>query len=271
MKKEKVKALRDDLIEKTGIDFEKYRSDELSDRIGSIITFPIYFWGTTLKPVIIYLLIVLALSIMFFWHGNSVMIAAFSLIIGIMLGSFDGVLQGLINFLKRLEEDISGILNLCLEIARNVLVDIRNATSNRIQNLPKVSEIISGVILIVIVPTLNRIIRDKIPLVGGPIVGLIDLILDKLTAIVPTISDNISEAKIVDKIEAKKEKMSGEIEQKSSEYFEVSSSIIDKVSQTSDSTIKTVLNKVALPFRYVLRIGYAITLIVYLLLCRAVF
>ena len=100
MKEAKVKALRESLIEKTGIDFERYKSDELSDRIGGIITFPIYFWGTILKPLIVYLLIALALSIILFWFGDSVIIAILSLIIGIILCLFDGVLQGLVNFMK---------------------------------------------------------------------------------------------------------------------------------------------------------------------------
>jgi len=271
MKKEKVKALRESLIEKTGIDFETYKSDELSDRIGGIITFPIYFWGTILKPLIIYLLIVLALSIILFWFGDSVIIAILSLIIGIILCLFDGVLQGLVNFMKRLEEDISGILNLCFEITRSVLGDIQNAASKRTKELPKISEIISGVILIVIVPTLNRIIRDKIPFMGGPLVGLIDLILDKLTAKMPDIADNISESNIVKKIEDKKEKVSGVMDGKLSKYYEVSASIVDKVAETSDNTVKIVFNRVVLPFRILLKIGYVITIIVYFVLCRAAF
>lgn len=166
MKAEKIKALRRTLIDKTGIDFEVYRSDELAERLVGLIEFPIYFVITIAKPLMGYLLFTLGLAVILYWFGDSAFMVILLLLVGIIFSLFDGVFQGLVNFLEKLEKDISRILNLSLEIVRSVLGDIQHTSSKQIKEMPKISEIISGVILIVVVPSLNNVIKDKIPLFG---------------------------------------------------------------------------------------------------------
>ena len=257
---EKVKALRDSLIEKTGIDFEIYRnySDGISNKIVGLINFPNYFLRTMLKSIIISFVAYVVFAIVLFQWGNSALMAILFLIIGLIPLSFVGSIQGLVNFLKRLKEDLSGILKLSLEMIHSVLDDIRR-TSEGILEMPKTSEIISGVILIVIVPSLNQIIRKRILFVGGFVVKLIDFVLDKMTVALVKSADDISQSDTVQKLDDNQEKLTDEVEAKIAKYHETSLNILEKVTESSDSIMQEVFGKVMQPFRKLLIIGYVIT------------
>ena len=64
MKQEKIQGINDELLRKTGVDFSRYRNQELTDTIANALTFPLYFARSILRPVGLFLLLtVIAIAI----------------------------------------------------------------------------------------------------------------------------------------------------------------------------------------------------------------
>jgi hypothetical protein len=176
MKSPKIEFLSQQLEKQTGINFQKYANPELIEQITNIVTFPVYAVKNLKQPIKITYLILLILAVFFIVKGNT-FFGIVLIILGIPIGFFNGVWWGLVNLIKLLKNDMMNIIDLMLNLTETVMADFRTLKSTDVANkfkIPKTSEIINGIIFIVILPVISKIIRNKMPFLGTTISSTIN-------------------------------------------------------------------------------------------------
>ena len=120
---------------------------------------------------------------------------------------FDGVFKGLINFANRIKEDVSEILKLVVDIILTMIDDMNKIAVDKIDKMPSLSEMFSGISFIIVIPTANNIIRKKIPFIGGLISSIFNIFIEKLTDKVADILNIITNSKKIEKVERTQNQM----------------------------------------------------------------
>jgi hypothetical protein len=163
--------LRQSLLQSTGIDFEKYKTTELANSLGSLLDFPskvgIY---TTLMPLA--------------WAGvgltGAFLIGKFvSVLVGVSLGvlaisvlPITGFVVGAWLLSAKVTDDVEELFGASLKLLAQVGKDLPAAGANinpaLLQKL-SIGQILQGINSIVLLPLILDTIQNKIPLVGGRI------------------------------------------------------------------------------------------------------
>lgn len=166
MKAEKVQAINDELRRKTGVDFSRYRNQELTDTVANALTFPLYFVRSLTRPVGL----LLAATIIAIGLADSGLFKAFLGFPGLLLAIANGVSLGLVLFVHRIRNDMGQVFSLSAELSMQVFNDI-GAAQARLkhgpESFPGLLEIFQGVNAIIILPAVIRVLDRKIPLLGG--------------------------------------------------------------------------------------------------------
>ncbi|PIE86078.1 MAG: hypothetical protein CSA05_02365 [Bacteroidia bacterium] len=168
MKKEQLKKKYNALFNKMGINLEEYNQPELFEKIADLLVFPAYAIKIVSQPIKYLFLIALIAIIVSFYSGNAVF--GFVLIfLGIPLTIVNGFFWGQVVFVNKISDDINRILDFSLQLTRTTMEDMREIkgkiTDESLQ-LPKFSVITKGLLLTVLLPNLETIVRKKIPFLG---------------------------------------------------------------------------------------------------------
>ncbi len=166
MKPAAIQKLNEQLLEKTGVDFSRYRNDELSDTLANAISFPLFFVRSLTRPVGL-LLILTALAA---WFAESGYFKSFLVFPGLLLAIVNGVLLGLVLFIRRIRDDMTRIFTISSDLCVQALRDIstaRRKLSGKPGGFPGLAEIFHGMNAVVILPMVVQILRRKIPFAGG--------------------------------------------------------------------------------------------------------
>ena len=162
-------ALEQRMVETIGLELDIFRlqSENLAEKIINLISFQHYFVSTVAKSLLLGFLGFIAFCVSLFTFGESLLAAIIFSIFGLIPFTFLGSIQGLVNFLNRLQNDITAILTLSLEMVESILSELQQKASNVTSNPPAVSQIISDLILFGIIPATGQIIRKRIPVLSG--------------------------------------------------------------------------------------------------------
>lgn len=238
--------LSEQFRKKTGIDLIQYRNEELVSTLADLLIFPKYAISKIAAPVLwTFAGLWIACLILMNFDGSS----AFSLLVlGSILALPNGILLGILNFLDSLSADMSKILFLSLQTAKNILTDLNNLQSKIKEGefeLPKLSELIKGVIYVVILPSLSKVIQKKFPLIGNFVANLMERIVESLHK--KTIeSIEKQEKELAEKIEAKTENYVGILDK----FCQKSIQKIDFVEEQSSNLVKKSIQMVSMPIRW---------------------
>jgi hypothetical protein len=199
MKQEKVQKISTDLLWKTGVDFSRYRNEELFDTISNAVTFPLYFARTIGRSVGFLIAVTIAAALL----TGSGWFKTFLVFPGLILALINGILLGLVVFIRRVRNDMNRLFEISSDLSIQVVKDISVAKSKLTgasRNLPSLFEIFHGVNAVIILPMLIRIMDRKIPLLGGLMARITErffnVVNDRLTAGIKSKSDDIRQFEI---------------------------------------------------------------------------
>ena len=165
MKEERIRQLNEELKNKTGVDFSTYRNEELTETVSNALTFPLYFGRCISQPV----LALLGLNLLLIIVVDSGYMKTFMGFPGFPLALVNGILLGLVLFIRRVRADMGKVFNISADLSLQAVKDIAAARS-RVQQggkFPSLLEIFQGMNAIVVLPVVMRIVEKKVPFLGG--------------------------------------------------------------------------------------------------------
>jgi hypothetical protein len=166
MHAERIKQINQDLLRRTGVDFSRYRSQELIDTVANTVTFPLFFARSVSRPVGVLLLAVCLAIILV----DSDFFEAYLALVGLPLAVVNGILLGLVLFVRRIRSDMSRVFEISAELTEQVMHDIgaaRGRLSGGTADFPSLLEIFHGVNTVVVLPIVVRTLDRRLPLLGG--------------------------------------------------------------------------------------------------------
>jgi len=154
-----------DLKTRTGIDFSRYRNPELSEAVANAVTFPLYLGRSLSRPVGALLL----LALLAFVLSDSAFFRTLLAFPGILLVIANGVLLGLVLFVRRIGSDLKTVFDISTDLCVQALRDIGTARSHAAARggFPGALEIFQGLNAIVILPIVIETLDRKVPYLGG--------------------------------------------------------------------------------------------------------
>jgi len=176
--RKKIEKINTEVIKKTGVDFEKYRLPEVIDTITETTDFisnPLSTVSILIRAMIKVFAVIIVLFVVFYqvsdvsWWGGLIL-----LVIGVIEFPIVGFSLGLISVVKRLTDNIVDVLVLSLDLVKEVIYDASNLKT--MDKLP-VSDLLKGVLFIVLLPIIKQIITEKVGILGKPILWLVERIL----------------------------------------------------------------------------------------------
>lgn len=166
MKPERIKQVNDELLRRTGVDFSRYRNQELIDTVANALTFPLYLARSISRPVGAFLLAVLLVIL----AVKSNYYETFLALVGFPLALVNGVLLGLVLFVRRIRNDMTTVFEISAQTTLQVMTDIgvaRSKLDDQGSSFPSLLEIFQGVNAIIVLPVVTRILDRRLPLLGG--------------------------------------------------------------------------------------------------------
>jgi hypothetical protein len=166
MKPESIQKINQSLLQQTSIDFSRYRNQELLETIANAATFPLFFARSISRPIV--LLIILTLLAV--WISDSAYFKSFLVFPGLVLAVINGILLGLVIFIRRIRNDMTSVFAISSDLCVQVLKDIsaaRMKLSGDSAGFPSLREIFHGVNAVVVLPMLIQTLEQKIPFLGG--------------------------------------------------------------------------------------------------------
>lgn len=161
----RIEAINADLLERTGIDFSRYRNPELTEAVGSAMTFPLYLGKALTRPVGLMLLLLLIAFVL----AQGAFLKTLLVFPGLLLTIAIGVLLGLVLFVKRVRADMKNVFdissNLCVQALRDI--DTSRARLAGGGRLPGALEIFQGLNAIVVLPMVIDTLKRRVPFAGG--------------------------------------------------------------------------------------------------------
>lgn len=165
MSESSAERIRADLQQRTGVDFSRYSNPELTEAIGNAVTFPLFLGRCLLRPVVALLL----LTLLAFIVTGSAILKTFLVFPGLLLAIVNGVLLGLVVFVRRIGNDMKKVFEISTDLSVQALKDVGNARAQlgRTGKFPGTLEIFQGVNTIVILPVVINTLEKRIPFLGG--------------------------------------------------------------------------------------------------------
>lgn len=196
MKQQAIDSLNREMMAKTGIDFKRYQNQELIVTLRELVAFPVYALQTMYRPPVVIASIMIGVSV-FFFLVDRILLSSLFLPVSLLFAVIIGVLLGLILLIYRLTGDTENILNTVLEISQTVLNDLKTVhgkLADKTFALPKLSDIVSGVMYIVVLPGAHTIVRDSVPFFGRPAGYLMEKIFNAAMKGIRGVLDNDEKA-----------------------------------------------------------------------------
>ena len=166
MKGETAQSINQHLLRQTGVDFSRYRSEQLLESIGNAATFPVYFVRSLTRPVLLLMVLTGLAALM----SDSGLYSGFLVFPGLPMAIVNGVLLGLVLFVHRIRNDMTRVFAISSELCLQALRDIATARGRLAGNasgFPGLGEIFHGINVVVILPALIQVLESRVPLLGG--------------------------------------------------------------------------------------------------------
>ncbi|MCI4626062.1 MAG: hypothetical protein L3V56_08895 [Candidatus Magnetoovum sp. WYHC-5] len=163
----KTERLAEEISKQTGIDFKKYRNEEIIEQIQNVTSFiisPASIIPTIIKPLIFILAIFNITAIILYASINdtSVLGMVIFLVIGNILNILIGITLGVRLSMKSILDDTKSIVNYTIETSNKLAKDFT-------VNTETIGDIIQGVSYCIIIPSVEKIIADKFMFLSRPI------------------------------------------------------------------------------------------------------
>ncbi|NOZ08021.1 MAG: hypothetical protein GXO91_03975 [FCB group bacterium] len=160
-----LKALDSKIQKELGIDLKAYRDKEMIDKIINLISFPTYAMRMIFIPVAI-ALILFGLGLAFL--SLTPLGLLFYFIPGLILFFFAGLLSGLLLLNFRMKKDIHEIMQYALDLVKRAVEDMKlTGNMNRDNRKQVYGMLFTGIVHLIILPTITHAISDKIPIFGS--------------------------------------------------------------------------------------------------------
>jgi hypothetical protein len=166
MNADRVQAVNDEMLRRTGVDFSRYRNEELMDTVANAVTFPLFFARSISRTAGLFLCgIVVAMFVV-----DNGYFRAFLAFPGMPLAIVNGVLLGLVLFVRRIRNDMDRVFAISADLSVQVMQDIGTAR-RRLgaggAGFPSLLEIFQGVNAVILLPAVIRTLERRVPLLGG--------------------------------------------------------------------------------------------------------
>ena len=241
--------IRNRILQKTGIDFEKYKSEKVVSSISDLAFLP-----QTL-PISLALWVIggLALFIAIFFSilftdGWQAWLLHWLVTLPLFLISF--LLFGLAKVVNSTIDTAEEIVGQVLKIAKSITADISTQSRLLISNsadsidsltLPSVKDLIEGSVFVVLVPTIKDEIENNIKFIGPQISKLVDLFIKTPTEkAIELVSRGYDEDKFKGEFEKKKSALATKVSEKEL-YLDYYTSFSEKVNKAIDSSENSVI------------------------------
>jgi hypothetical protein len=256
MKAERIKRLNDELLRRTGVDFSRYRNQELVDTVANAVTFPVFFARSVSRSVGALLLLMCAGII----AVKSNYYETFLAFVGFPLALINGVLLGIVLFIRRIRDDMVRVFEISARLTLQVMSDIGAARSNlsgKANSFPGLLEIFQGVNMIVVLPVITGILRRRLPLLGG----LAARIIERFFGLVDTRLITAIEARNQGEISTPAPASPAEV----SEWLQSAARLIESGRGLLSGIIDKVAKVVAFPFLTLFAVLFSISVAILLL------
>ncbi len=206
MRAEKVEQLSQDLLHKTGIDFQNYNTEGLIDEILDVLNFPNLAFRFLLRPILIAVfLLVLCIVVLALMHKPLFGIVLFA-IVGLFAFIGSGGFTGAVLLIRKLRKDLKEVFQIIFRITNGIIRDFGNrgiAKADASRQKVTVREVLNGVVFIILMPVAKSVTKEMIPFVGGFVYrifhGLIGGVMKRVIGIKET-DEEIDTADIHDAI-----------------------------------------------------------------------
>ena len=208
MKRKLAKKLKE-LASSTGIDFLRYKSPELIGRVVQLISFPLYAAKTLFIPWVLILLAVVA-----FWIFVPIP-GTFEKIIFAFLSAFAlpvlGIPIGMTVLVRRVLEDVGGILGESMELAETVIKDQDQIVDSVSKNIDP-GDVLKGVVFGAVIPSLSAALKKKMgflaKLVSWPVNRVLfyaaDLLGNTINTLFGEAKEKVAQSGVAQKLGSKK-------------------------------------------------------------------
>jgi len=163
------------------IDFKKYNNPEIAGHIIDIMTVPSVAAKKIVKYLVIFTLLgIVACTFLGSLSHQGIFITALSIVVTFIITVISGLLFGAFAFTTSMNSSIRFILDYINNIVKLIISDVRQVIENGVSkvgdaikskvdeiSLPSGHEIVSGVVIDIINPTVKVCLKKKIPFVGG--------------------------------------------------------------------------------------------------------
>lgn len=167
-----VAALDQAIKQKLGIDVQKYRDEAVLQTFLDLLNVPEYLYKWLARPI--GLAILLFVVGLFLLNLNLLgLILYFS--IGFFLFMTTGVFTGFLMMIKKIQSDVFSLLSYSLEIMKSAVADLNHANDQVTpENRKEVFGLLfKGIIHLLTIPTMTKVLSERVPLIGTLISGLI--------------------------------------------------------------------------------------------------
>jgi hypothetical protein len=247
----KIDQIGKEIIQKTGIDFEKYRKPELISTIVDVSTFiinPLASVPIFLKSfVFTFITIICILAVITKTGDINMAVIILMFFIGLVGFPFIGSSIAVKRVGNKIIEDIKNALNIAMDISIEIIKDLKKMNLKRI---PPVTDIIRGVVFVVLIPSLETVITEKITFLGKPVSWIMEKTLFNFTkAFVGVVDKIIPEKKAVEGLDqALKQDIQKLQEMNPSEESKMLNVIEKARDMIASLLLETVMPKILLPF-----------------------
>lgn len=252
----KIKKIRAEIIQKTGVDFEKYRKPEVVDTLTESVSFiinPLSVISVFLKSlIIVFAIINLVLGGWCYFQHTPIWVVILFFIIGNLAFPIVGISLGIMDIIKKLSRDIINALHITMDLVKEIIYDISKINPEK---LPPTADIMKGVIFVVIIPLIRQIIMEKGSFLIKPLIWGFEKMLYVFSEVFTPIIEKIAPE---DQVVAEGVKqINHQVQGVGKSKLIVS---IDKVKpQIETVIIESVLPKVLAPIRFVFNLSSGIT------------
>ena len=179
-RQEIVARVRRELLNATGVDFDKYRTPEMFTKVSELMIFPLYalptIFGAALTAVVVFGIAYTVYLI----HSPSWLLALFCLLLGVPVFTGFGVCIGGLILIRRIANDLKLILASATGMIKTAAIDVQSSFKNiaekggdALRQIPTPSQLAKGVIIVSLLPVLEQVIRKRIKVIGGFLSGMV--------------------------------------------------------------------------------------------------
>jgi len=157
------------------IDLSKYQSEEVTDRIADLITFPIYVIGILIWPFLVSVVLFAAGYFVLNLSGiDHIVYPLFGLPLLVLMGLF----VGLVWLLSQLKDDLVSIMDYSLVVFKQAVANMQKDPGNGSRDY---GAVFNGVMSSVIMPSVRKVLENRVIFVGGFVYSLVNKIVIRIT------------------------------------------------------------------------------------------